>query len=786
MFQHSLLLIYRNFLRFKSSFFINLLGLSTGLACTLLIYLWVRDEWNVDKFHEKDSQLYQVMESQQHAESIRVTNSTPGLLAETLAEEMPEVEYAATVTPSYWFEKFTLSVGDNAIKATGQYAGQDFFNIFSYDLIQGDESQVLADKSAIVLSEELALNLFKTTENIIGKTVVFQHEKQFLVSGIFKGTPPTSSDQFDFALSFEVWKEQVPGIANWDNSGPNTFVVLKKGTRIDQFNSKIANLIQTKSKDIHRTLFLTPYSDNYLYGNYENGIQAGGRIDYVKLFSLIALFILIIACINFMNLSTAKASRRIKEIGIKKVVGADRKTLIFQYLGESILLTFLSLFLALIIVEGFLPQFNQITGKQLSLQYDAKLVLSVISITLFTGLVAGSYPALYLSGFHPATVLKGKLPTSAGEVWGRKGLVVFQFSLSVILLVSVLVVYKQIEYVQTKNIGYDKDNILYFEREGRLKENLEAFLTEMKNIPGVENASSIGQSMVGGGNTTKGLDWPGKNPDDIISFAVRPVNHDIIEMLGIEMKEGRPFSRNFSTDTAKIIFNEAAIQVMGLQDPVGKIVNIQDQDMEIAGVTKDFHFESLHANVGPLLFLLKPEWTQKIMVKVQAGKERETIAKLQQVYEDFNPGFVFDFRFLDQDYQAQYAAEQRVAVLSRYFAGLAILICCLGLYGLAAFAAEQRTKELGIRKVLGASVASIIRLLSKDFLKLVLVAIVVGSAVSWVAMNKWLQDFAYKVDLEWGVFGVAGALALVIALITVSFQAVKAALMNPVKSLRSE
>ncbi|MEB2776345.1 FtsX-like permease family protein [Algoriphagus sp. D3-2-R+10] len=784
MLRHNLLLIYRSFKKFKSTFIINLVGLSTGLACTLLIFLWVRDEMNVDKFHEKDSRLYQVKESQQLSGNIRVMNSTPGLLAEALTEEMPEVEFAATVTPAFWFEKSILSFEDKDIKASGQYAGKDFFNIFSFELLQGDKDQVLADKSSMVISEELALRLFNTTENILGKGVEFQHEKEFIVSGIFDNVT-NSSDNSDFILSYEVFKDINKGVLEWGNSGPNTFLTLKEGTDPGNFENKIKDFIKSKHTSTHRTLLLTKFSDNYLYGNYENGVQGGGRIEYVRMFSLIAIFILVIACINFMNLSTAKASGKLKEIGIKKTIGASRTTLVFQYLGESMLMTLLSMLLALLLVLLLLPQFNLITGKALSLELDFNLMLALICIALITGLIAGSYPALYLSKFNPIAVLKGNQANSLGEVMARKGLVILQFTLSTILIVAVLIIYKQISYVQTKNIGYDKDNVIYFEREGKLVDHLETFLTEVENIPGIMNASSISQSLIGGGNTTY-LDWEGKDPDEKVFFAIRPVNYGVIEMLDMEIKEGRSFSREFGRDSLKIIINEAAVKTIGLPSPVGRVVNRGETELEIVGVVKDFHFESLQQNVDPMFFILIPEYTSKIMAKIEAGKEKETIERLQALHESFNPGFVFDYRFLDQDYQAQYVAEQRVSVLSRYFAGLAILISCLGLFGLAAFTAERRIKEIGIRKVLGASEWKIMELLSGDFAKMVLVAIFIALPLSYYLTSNWLDGFAYKIDLRWWYFVGAGALTMLIALLTVSFQSIKAALMNPVKSLKSE
>ena len=792
MFQHILLLAYRNFLRFKSTFLINLVGLSTGLACTLFIYLWVNDELHVDKFHAKDERLFQVMERRQNADDIIISDMTSGPVAETLAEEMPEVEAAASVMHYSWFPQSTLSIGEDnrqTLKVTGQFASQDFFRVFSYGLLHGQAREVLRDKNAIVLSEELAQKLFRTTQNVMGKTLVWKmgpFKKSLLVSGIFKDVPANSSEQFDFLLSFEAWEDINPGVLEWGNNGTHTYAVLKAGANPKQFNRKIANLIASKIGGTNRQVFVKPYSQKYLYGHYENGVQTGGRIVYVKLFSVIALFILLIACINFMNLSTAKASSRTKEIGVKKVLGATRSTLVLQYLSESLLMAFLSLGVALLLVVLLLPAFNQITGKQLALTPSLPFVLAILTVTLCTGLLAGSYPALYLSGFNPVAVLKGKLQTVLGEVLIRKGLVVFQFSLSVILMVAVLVVYQQIGYIQTKQLGYDKDNIIYFDREGKLYENQEAFLTAIKNIPGVVNASSISRSIVGSHNKTGGLDWEGKNPNESTDFEIVQVNHDLIQTLGIEMVAGRAFSKDFATDNTKIIFNEAAIIAMGLKNPVGKNVNLWGTDMEIVGVAKDFHFESLHENVKPLFFKLEPPQTHIIMVKIGAGQTKETISELRRLYEDFNPGFAFDYKFLDQDFQALYVAEQRVAVLSRYFAGFAILISCLGLFGLAAFTAERRRKEIGVRKVLGASIPQILWLFGKEFAFLLGIAFLLAAPVGWWAMRKYLEDYQYKIELGPAIFLLAVAITFLIALLTVGYRSLKAALANPVQSLRSE
>lgn len=785
MLKHYLLLIYRNIIRNKSYFFINLIGLTAGLVCTLLIYLWVRDELNMDKFHDKDSRLFQVMEFQKYADEIMTTTSTPGILAETLKEEIPEIEYAATTT---WINPFTLSVKDHNVKAKGYYVGADYFNIFSYALAEGKPDQVLQDKLSIVISRELARKLFGSEENAVGKSVEFQHEKTYQVSGIFEITPATSSHQFDFVLSFESFKDDNQWVTEWGNNGPSTFVILREDSDVQAVNDKIKDFVSKREDESNVTLFLKPFSERYLYGRYENGKQTGGRIEYVRLFSIIAIFILIIACINFMNLSTARASRKAKEVGIKKSLGAQRQSLIFQYLSESLVTSFLALLVAGFIVWLFLPQFNLITEKRISLSFnDLPLIASFSGIAFVAGVIAGSYPALYLSGFKPATVLKGEVKGSLGELWARKGLVIFQFSLSVVLIVSVLVIYKQIEYVQSKNLGYNKEHLIQIPIEGKVVSNVNTFLDEIRKIPGVVSASSLGHSLLGRNNNTSGLEWEGKNPDDNILFENISVNYDLIETMGITLAEGRSFSETLSTDTSKIIFNEAAIRIMNMKDPIGKTIKLWGQyELEIIGVVKDFHFQSMHDVVNPLFFRLSPRNTWNIAIRMEVGKEKETLAALNEFYLNYNPGFTFEYKFQDQEYAKMYAAEQRVATLSGYFACMAVLISCLGLFGLANFTAERRLKEIGIRKALGSSSINIVMLLSGDFTKMVLVAIVLGIPASYWLLSQWLERFAFHIELSSTYFISAGLIAIIIAWTTVAYQAIKAAQVNPVKCLRTE
>ncbi|HRI79575.1 MAG TPA: ABC transporter permease [Cyclobacteriaceae bacterium] len=785
MIYHSLLLIYRNFLRAKGYFFINLLGLTTGLVCTLLIYLWVRDELGMNQFHTHGKNLIQVMEHQQYADEIMTTTSTPGLLAETLKEEVPEVQYAATTT---WINSYTLSVADHNVKADGYHVGEDYFSIFSLKLLQGQPEQVLKEKYGMVISRDLAIKLFGTDENVIGKMVDLQHKKAFQITGVFAGTPVNSSLKFDFVMSFEEYKSENDWVKQWGNNGPSTFIVTKSGTDPLALSEKLKDFVKKRNDKSNVTLFLVPYAERYLYGRYENGKQSGGRIEYVQLFSIIAVFILLIACINFMNLSTARASRKAKEVGIKKSIGAARHSLIFQFISESLVTSVLSLILALVVVLLFLPQFNSITDKHIVLNLmDPQLLLWSFGITILTGLLAGSYPALYLSGFKPAAVLKGELRGSWGELWARKGLVIFQFSLSVILIVSVLVIYQQIDFVQSKNLGYKKDHLISFSVEGRVDTTRDTFISELKRIPGVINASSMSHTLLGRNSNTSGLNWEGKNPEDVILFENVNVNYGMLETLGIEFAEGKSYSETFAIDSSKIILNEAAIRVMNLKNPVGQVITLWgNHKLQIIGVIRDFHFQSLHEVVNPAFFRLNPGNTWQIMARLEGGKEKETLQSIGEFYKEYNPGFTFDYKFQDQEYAKQYSAEQRVATLSSYFAGFAIMISCLGLFGLAAFTAERRLKEIGIRKALGSSSASIVMLLSSDFTKMVLISIALGLPVSYWLLAQWLERFAFHIDLKIWYFALAGFVALLIAWMTVASQAFKAARVNPVDCLRDE
>ncbi len=784
MLKHNIKLFFRNIKRNLSSFLINIIGLSTGLACALFIALWVSDELGVDKFHENHDRIYQVAENLQFSDGIQTMVESSAPMAEYLVAQMPEVEYAAATIDPSWFGKHALSVGDHNLKAQGQLVGKDYFNIFSYNLIEGDENQVIADPNSIVISKGLALKLFGTTENVVGRSIEYEKSRQFQVSGIFEDVPANSTVQFDFVLSDKAYKDEAPwnsiNTDHWGSTGPQVYLTVKEGTNIDALKVKVAKIRNEINENDLRKSILIPFSEHYLHGTYKNGKQIGGRIEYVELFSMIAILILIIACINFMNLSTARASKRLKEIGVKKAVGAKRKTFLFQFLSESVLMSIMALFVALVTVALLLPHFNTIIGKQLVLQFDLNLVLLTLGITFVTGLLAGSYPAIYLSGFNAVTVLKGKLNRSIGELWTRKGLVVVQFALSIILIVSVIVVYNQIKFAQNQNLGYNKDNIVYFKAEGKVKEQLPTFLAELKKLPGIKNASSTTHSMIGH-NWSTSLEWEGMDPDNETNFQIVGVDYDFIETMDMEIVAGRGFNRAFG-DSIGMIFNETAIKAMGLEEPIGTIVAGR---IPIVGVVKDFHFKSLHDKVEPLFMAIMPE-VNKVMVRIEAGKEGDAIKEIHGIYQAFNPGFPFEYEFLDDNYKALYASEQRVATLSKYFAGMAILISCLGLFGLAMFTSERRKKEISVRKVLGQTVTQVTVMLSNEFAKLVLVAILIALPIAYLLANNWLSGFAYHIPLQAWYFLGAGLAALLVAMLTVGSQAIQAANRNPVDGLREE
>lgn len=778
---------WRNLVRNKAFSFINILGLALGLACSLLMILWVQDEKSMDVFHANSDKLYQVYVRQSSGGKVNAGYLTQGPLAAELKKEVPEVEYSSG------FEVFlpvTLRVDDKVMKITGAYAGADFLQMFSYPVLQGTKASAIDKPGTIAISKHLAELFFGSPEQALGKTLRYEDTVSLSVTAVYE-VPANSSQQFEYLRNWEDFTRDNAWARNWGSFNPLTYIRLRDNADAGKVAAKIKDFVynyQQRNNDSYTELGLQPYSEKYLHGVFSNGIPDGGRIEYVRLFTLLAIFIMLIACINFMNLATARSVKRAKEVGVRKVVGALRSSLIIQFIGEAMLLAFFSLVIALLVVILLLPAFNQLSGKQLALPVSQPVFWgTLLGLTVLTGFVAGSYPALFLSSLNPVRVLKGSLKFGSGATNFRKGLVVFQFTLSILLMIGMFVIYRQMDYVQTKNLGYNRQNLIYIPIEGELISKYDVFREAATNLPGVVAVSKMKESPTVIEHHKGGISWSGKDPNDDASFADAAVGYDFIKTMGLTLLEGRDFSRAFGNDSGSYILNESAVKRIGYQHPVGQPFTLGNVPGTIVGVLKDFHFNSMHDAIEPLVIRLdeKPKWGN-ILVRVAGGKTTPVLAGLAGICKNLNPNFPFTYQFSDEEYTKLYKSEQMVSQLCNYFACLAVFISCLGLFGLAMFTAAQRTKEIGVRKVLGASESSIFLLLSAGFLKPVFIGMLIAFPLAWYTMNQWLNHFAYKINLDWWIFGGAGLITIIVALVTVSFQSIRAAAMNPVKSLKME
>ncbi len=789
MLRNYLKIAWRNLIRNKTFSAINILGLALGMASSLLIFLWIRDELSVGKLYENSANLYRVMENEIADGRIVTDEDTPGILADELKRQFPEVQYAAGLSAK---QGHVLMVGDNVSRQTGCYAGADWFRIYSIPLLAGTAATALNAPNNLAISRKVAEAYFGTAQKALGKSIRFDNETDYQVTAVFENLPVHSLEQYDFLLNWNNFLKQNTWLTGWENGGPDTRLALRPGSDPAKVNARLKRFLKGRNKDISATfdiqLFLQPETEAYLYANFKNGQRDGGRIEYVRLFTLVAVFLLLIAGINFMNLATARSAKRAREVGVRKVIGAERASLIGQFMGEALLLTTLALVLALVVVGGLLPLFNELTEKQLTLPLNQPAFWALlIGLLITTSALAGSYPALFLSALSPVRVLKGTLRFGASAQLVRRGLVVFQFVLSMLMIVETVVVYRQLHYIQTKNLGYDRENLINIPGSGEVAKNYRTFKQELLRLSGIQGVTHSVSDPLQNGSTTDGVFWPGKDPGLAIQFNNTVVGYEYTKTMKIKVLRGHDFSPDFGTDTTNYLINQAAAKRIGYKEPVGQPLRFGTHPGKIVGLIEDFHFNSLHVAIRPLIIRLgETWWPNNILVRTQPGQTKQALVSIEALWRKLNPKLPFTYSFVDTDYQKLYKSETVVGTLATLFAGLAIFIACLGLFGLAAFTAEQRTKEIGVRKVLGASVASIVRLLSQDFLKLVVIAILVATPVAWYAMNQWLQGFAYKVDISWWVFALSGLLAVGIALLTVSYQSIKAALMNPVKSLRSD
>ena len=791
MFKNYLKIAWRSLLRNKAFSAINILGLALGMACSLLIVLWVNDEQNIDAFHANNKFLYQLYERNYYDGKIDAGYSTQGLLADELKRVIPEVKYASSMDyASQPGTTSTFEAGDKINKMAGSFVGNDFFKMFTYTLLQGNASTALSSPGAIAISRNMAEQFFGSAENAVGKTILYENKENLQVTAVFENVV-NSSVRFEFLRSWGDYVKQNDWVHNWGNTSPTTFIQLRQDADPLKVEAAIKDFIyryKPTDKGSRTELALQPYAEKYLHSTFKNGYVNGGRIEYVNIFSIVALFILLIACINFMNLATAQSARRAREVGVRKVVGAMRASLIVQFIGEAMLLTFLSIVIALTLTSLLLPLFNNLTAKQLSLPLSKPIFwLALTGLAIGTGFVAGSYPALYLSSLNAVKVLKGNLKFSWKNLFFSKGLVVFQFTLSIILIVGTIVIYKQLHYIQTKNLGYDRENLVYIPIEGDLVKNYAAFKEDAGKMPGILSVSKMRNSPTVIEHHTGSISWPGKDPNLAISFADGVVGYDFVKTMKLQITDGRDFSREYGTDSTSYLLNETAANKIGLKNMVGQTISWGNRPGKVIGILKDFHFNSMHQAIDPLIMRLDENWPWgTIIVRTEAGKTKSAIAGLQKLCKDLNPKFPFTYQFSDDEFSKLYKSEAVVGQLSNYFAFLAFFISCLGLFGLATFTAAQRTKEIGVRKVLGASVPSIIAMLSGNFLRLVLMAILIALPVAWWIMHNWLQSYEYRINISWVIFLLAGLFAIVIALFTTSFQAIKAAMANPVKSLRTE
>jgi len=781
---------FRNLRKNKTFSLINIMGLALGLACSLLIMLWVSDEYNVDAFHKNGLQLYSVYERQNHDGQWSAFHGTPGIMADEMKRVLPEVQYATNYA---WNDLNTFEANNKILKQRGNHAGQDFFKMFSYPLLEGNPITALQTPSDIAISKKMAEDFFGSPAEAIGKTIRCQNKTDFKITAVFDDIPQNSTAKFDYIINWQSFLEDNKWAKEWTNNGPPCYIMLRKDADPKAFEAKIVRFLDNYNKEQtpndYTRLGIERYGDIYLHSNFDkNGNISGGRIQYVRLFSLVAIFILLIACINFMNLTTARSVKRAKEIGVRKVVGAMRAALIRQFMSEAMLIVTLSITVALMIVMLVLPQFNGLTGKHIVMPFENPLFwFSIAGLLLITGSISGSYPALYLSSFKPVRVLKGLPKFSRTALWFRKGLVVFQFMLSIILIIGTIVVKEQARYIQTMNLGYDRENLIYIPLEGDLTDKYELFKNQVQNMAGIQNVTRMTQNPTQIENGTGGVEWEGKDPTSGVEFTWSMVGYDFTKTLHTRIIRGRDFSKDFATDSVGYILNETALKITGYKNPIGKPFTFWDKKGTIIGVLKDFHFNSVHTPINPLVLSLGENITWgEALVRTKAGQTKQALASLEKVCKELNPKFPFTYKFSDEEYQNLYANEQVINQLSNYFSILAIFISCLGLLGLVMFSAEQRTKEFGIRKVLGASPGILFSLLSREFLVLVLIALAIASPIAWLAMNKWLQDYQYRINITWSIFVIAGLFAVAIALLTVSFQAIKAAIANPVKSLRTE
>ncbi len=785
MFKNYLKIAWRTLWKNKAYSTLNIFGLAIGITCATLILLWVEDELSFDSTFPKQDQVYYVPTNQLYEGEWRTFfQATPGPLAKVMKDEVPGIIGSSRSKGV----DLLFEVGESSINSYGRFADSDFLSIFSLSFIEGNAKKAFNEVDAIVISEKTATNLYGQGTSVLGKVIRVNNDTNYTIAGVFKDLPNNTTYGFDWVAPFERIVADRPWMTEYGSFFSDTFVELSAEANFQTVDAKVREILLAKTGDKEKVAFLHSMKDWYLRSNFEGGKKVGGQIMYVRLFALIAIIILLIACINFMNLSTARSENRANEVGVRKVLGSGKRTLIAQFMSEALLTATLAAAVSVLLLLVLIPQFNILIEKQLELRlFNANHILSLLGITLICGLLAGWYPAFYLSSFKPVEVLKGIRSKQRSATLIRKGLVVTQFTISIVFIISTIVVYQQVNHVKNRDLGFEKENLIRLPVNGDVIKNFNPIQQDMLASGKIENIGLNNSEVLSGGNNGSGFEWQGGTDTEDVLISFRYVSSGFFETAGMEIVEGRGFDNDIDNANNNVLITETFARLIGNGNALGKDIRRDGDSYTVVGVIKDYLYGDMYGTSDPVMFFNNHDDARFLYVKSKSGIEMtEILAIIEGIMQKHNPAFPFAYKFVDDAFDARFKSERLIGNLSQIFALLAIVISCLGLFGLAAYTAEQRRKEIGVRKVLGSSVAGIVQLLSKDFIRLVLFALLIAGPLAWWMMQNWLESFAYRIEINWWVFAIAGLAAICIALLTVSFQAVKAALANPVKSLRTE
>lgn len=792
----------RALLKNKTYSFINITGLATGIACAGLIFLWAENEvnWDNNNFHKNT--LYQVQVNIGFAGNNFTMGSTPRPMAAAIKAEIPGVINTARCSDQG--ERLLVNVSDKSLYVTGRYTDAALFSMFTFTVLQGNPANPFPQLYSLVISQSTAKRLFGNETNIVGKTVKVNNKRDYVISGVVKDMPENATLQFEYLAPYKIVSSEllaekaVNDETDWRSYGPLTYVQLDNNANTTVINNQLKHFIHRKAAVETSEVFIYPMKYWHLYDEFAGGKPTGGgHIKQVQMLLSIAWIILLIACINFMNLATASSQKRAKEVGVRKVLGAERKRLVIQFMGEAFFMSLIATIFAVAIMFIALPAFNMLMQKQLSLNLTSKLhILSLLAIAVICGFIAGSYPSLYLSSFNPVFILKGLKIKTGNASLIRKGLVVTQFAVSVVFIISTIIVYTQIQHIKNRELGFNKNNLVEINPENDISKTFAIFKNDLVRTGIIENVALADHSTLTGGDTDAGFTWPGKAPGNDVAVAHRNVSPEFVATSGMKVLRGRDFNSNALSETSNVIINESMEKMMGMGSAIGKTIQSPRgnpdrllSNMTVIGVVSDYVYGNVYdGSAGPvIIFCKQPEFQNFLYVRIKATYSTENaLKKIGEIMKKDNPAYPLEYKFVDEQFAEMFKSETLISKVSGVFAVLAIFISCLGLFGLAAYTAEQRTKEIGVRKVLGANVTEITAMLSTDFLKLVAIACAIAFPVAWWLMHNWLLAYEYRITISWWIFLAAGFSALFIALITISFQSIKAALANPVKSLRTE